>query len=96
MSETGIGAAVRREDDSRFLAGNGRYPDDVKLPDRCYAYFVRSPCAHATFTISTTRAAKAPGVIAESLAQAKGAAELIEVDYQATPAEALPTADLKG
>ncbi len=64
MSETGIGAAVRRKEDFRFLTGNGRYLDDINLPGQCYAYFVRSPHAHATFTISTGSAAKAPGVIA--------------------------------
>ncbi len=64
MSETGIGAPVRRKEDFRFLTGNGRYLDDINLPGQCYAYFVRSPHAHATFNISTGSAAKAPGVIA--------------------------------
>ena len=64
MADTGIGAAVRRKEDYRFLTGNGRYLDDINLAGQCYAYFVRSPHAHATFTIDTGAAAKMPGVVA--------------------------------
>jgi aerobic carbon-monoxide dehydrogenase large subunit len=32
MTETGIGKAVRRKEDRRFLMGDGRYTDDVVLP----------------------------------------------------------------
>jgi len=134
-----IGQAVRRKEDHRFLTGGGQYTDDVTLPRQTYAYFLRSPHAHAKIRgIDTTAAKKAPGVvaiftggdmtgvnglpcgwlitgtdgkpmnepphpvlaqgkaryvgdpvalvIAESLAQAKDAAEQIDVDYEMLPA----------
>lgn len=31
MSESGIGASVRREEDLRFLMGNGNYLDDINV-----------------------------------------------------------------
>ena len=64
MADTGIGAPVRRKEDYRFLTGKGRYLDDINLAGQSYAYFVRSPHAHAKFTIDTAKAGKAPGVIA--------------------------------
>jgi carbon-monoxide dehydrogenase large subunit len=48
MSATGIGAPVKRKEDQRFITGKGRYTDDINLPGQAYAYFVRSPHAHAT------------------------------------------------
>ena len=47
MSETGIGAAVRRKEDARFLTGKGQYVDDINRPDQLYACILRSPEAHA-------------------------------------------------
>ncbi len=47
MSATGIGAAVRRKEDLRFITGKGRYTDDINRPGQTYIYFVRSPHAHA-------------------------------------------------
>jgi carbon-monoxide dehydrogenase large subunit len=47
MSATGIGAAVRRKEDQRFVTGKGHYTDDVNRPGQCYAYFLRSPHARA-------------------------------------------------
>ena len=47
MSATGIGAAVRRKEDFRFITGKGRYTGDINLPGQAYACFVRSPHAHA-------------------------------------------------
>jgi carbon-monoxide dehydrogenase large subunit len=71
-----IGAAVKRKEDYRFLTGGGTYTDDVRLDRQSYAYFVRSPHAHAIIKrISRDRALKAPGVLAvftsEDLAAAK-------------------------
>jgi carbon-monoxide dehydrogenase large subunit len=64
MSETGIGARVRRKEDHRFITGKGRYTDDINLKGQVYAYFVRSPHAHATIkSINTSKAKKMPGVI---------------------------------
>ncbi|RVU33877.1 xanthine dehydrogenase family protein molybdopterin-binding subunit [Hwanghaeella grinnelliae] len=138
MSETGIGASVKRLEDYRFLTGRGTYTDDINQPGQTHAYILRSPHAHATInSIDTSAAAAAPGVvaiftgadmevgslpcgwqihnkdgspmaepghpplaqgkvrhvgdqvavvIAETLAQARSAAELIEVDYSELPA----------
>ncbi len=49
MSATGIGAAVRRKEDFRFITGNGQYTDDVECSPlrETRAVFVRSPHAHA-------------------------------------------------
>ena len=141
MSATGIGAAVRRKEDIRFITGKGQYTDDINREGQTYAYFLRSPHAHATIkSINTAKAAKMPGVvaiftgndtsgvgglicgwmihskdgspmkagphpvlaqgkvryvgdhvavvIAQTLAEAKDAAEAIEVDYGVLPANA--------
>ena len=130
-----IGQSVERREDSRFLTGKGQYTDDITLPGQTYAYFLRSPYAHAKIkSLNTDAAAKAPGVlgiftgehfkavgglpcgwlinsldgapmkepkhpvladgkvryvgdrvalvVAETVDQAKAAAELIEVDYE--------------
>mgnify|MGYP000592521024 CR=1 FL=1 len=61
---TGIGARVKRKEDHRFLTGKGNYTDDINLPKQTYAYFVRSPHAHATIKkIDTSKAKKMPGVV---------------------------------
>jgi carbon-monoxide dehydrogenase large subunit len=141
MTATGIGASVRRKEDQRFITGKGRYVDDYNRPGQAYAYFLRSPHAHAEIRgIDTAAAAAMPGVvgiltgedlaadkvgglicgwmihskdgtpmkagahpalaqgkvryvgdhvavvIAETLAQAKDAAEAISVDYDVLPA----------
>ncbi len=65
MTETGIGASVRRKEDLRFLTGHGKYTDDINLPRQTYAYFLRSPHAHATLKgIDKAAAMAAPGVVA--------------------------------
>jgi carbon-monoxide dehydrogenase large subunit len=43
----GIGQPVPRTEDPRLLKGKGKYTDDVNLPFQTYAYFLRSPHAHA-------------------------------------------------
>jgi carbon-monoxide dehydrogenase large subunit len=147
MSATGIGAAVRRKEDQRFVTGRGHYTDDVNRPGQCHAYFLRSPHAHATLkSIDHNAAAAMPGVlavltgaelaadkignlicgwmitskdgsqmkmaphpaiahgkanyvgdavavvVAETLAQAKDAAEKIKIDYEILPAVTDPAA----
>ncbi|UJX45322.1 xanthine dehydrogenase family protein molybdopterin-binding subunit [Xanthobacter sp. YC-JY1] len=63
-SVTPIGAAVRRKEDHRFITGKGRYTDDLDRPGQTYAYFVRSPYAHARIRHIDPTAAKAmPGVV---------------------------------
>src|SRR5262249_17812822 len=65
MTAQGIGAAVKRKEDRRFLLGKGQYTDDIVLPDQSYAVFVRSPHAHAKLKkIDAAAANKAPGVLA--------------------------------
>jgi len=130
-----IGQSVRRREDARFLTGRGQYTDDIVLPRQTFAYFLRSPYAHARIKSINTAAAKAASgvldvytgehfrnigglpcgwlinsldgspmkepkhpiladgkvryvgdqlalVVAESYAEAKAAAQLIEVDYE--------------
>ncbi len=141
MTDTGIGAAVKRVEDFRFLTGRGTYTDDINRPNQVYAYILRSPVAHARIRgIDTAKASAAKGVvavftgedmaadnvgslpcgwqvnnkdgspmaepphpplatgkvrhvgdpvavvIAETKAQARDAAELVEVDYEELPA----------
>ncbi len=42
-----VGQSVRRKEDVRFLTGAGQFTDDVTFPNQAYAYFLRSPLAHA-------------------------------------------------
>src|SRR5881396_3459521 len=64
MSATGIGAAVRRKEDLRFVTGKGQYTDDVIRPGETRAVFVRSPHAHAKInSIDVSAAKKMPGVV---------------------------------
>jgi carbon-monoxide dehydrogenase large subunit len=141
MGQFGIGQAVPRVEDRRFLTGSGQYVGDIDLARQLHAYFLRSPHPHAAIrSIDATAAAAAPGValvalgrdlvadgigtlpcdiplnnrdgtpmkkpvrhalatdrvrfvgdgvamvLAETLAQARDAAELIEVDYEPLPA----------
>ena len=63
-SVTPIGAAVRRKEDHRFITGKGRYTDDLDRPGQAYAYFVRSPYAHARIRhLDATTAKTMPGVV---------------------------------
>ena len=64
MSATGIGAAVRRKEDIRFVTGNGQYTDDIVRPGETRAVFVRSPHARAKIKkIDVSEAKAMPGVI---------------------------------
>ena len=150
MSATGIGASVRRKEDRRFITGTGHYTDDINRPGQVFAYFIRSPHAHAAIkSIDAKAASGMPGVlavltgaelagdkignlicgwmihskdgspmkmaahpalangkachvgdpiavaIAETLAQARDAAEKVKVDYAVLPAVADPAAAQK-
>jgi carbon-monoxide dehydrogenase large subunit len=65
MNATGIGASVKRKEDIRFITGKGHYVDDINRPGQAYAYFLRSPHAHATIKkIDAAAALKSPGVVA--------------------------------
>jgi aerobic carbon-monoxide dehydrogenase large subunit len=64
MGEFGIGQAISRFEDPRLLRGAGRYVNDVTLPRQAYAYFLRSPYAHAKIVkLDVTAAQSAPGVL---------------------------------
>ncbi|MDC6166872.1 xanthine dehydrogenase family protein molybdopterin-binding subunit [Paucibacter sp. XJ19-41] len=59
-----IGQSVKRREDARFLTGRGQYTDDIVLPRQTYAYFLRSPYAHARIkSVDTASAAAAEGVL---------------------------------
>ncbi len=65
MAQDGIGAAVKRKEDRRFLTGAGTYTDDIVRPGQTWAAFVRSPHAHARIAkVKAEAARKAPGVVA--------------------------------
>jgi carbon-monoxide dehydrogenase large subunit len=64
-TEGGIGDAVRRREDERFLTGRGRYIGDIEVPHALHAVFVRSPHAHARIgRIDVSAALHVPGVVA--------------------------------
>ena len=68
MTDTGVGARVARKEDQRFIMGKGRYVDDIHLPRETYAYFLRSPHAHAKIdAIDTTDQFGAANCDAEGL-----------------------------
>jgi aerobic carbon-monoxide dehydrogenase large subunit len=65
MSTKYIGQSIKRVEDKRFVTGNGKYTDDIKLPHMTYAHILRSPYAHAKIVSIDLAAAKAmEGVVA--------------------------------
>src|SRR5216684_1864650 len=61
----GMGHSMKRKEDARFLRGQGKYVDDVKLPGMLYLDIVRSPYAHAKIlNIDASKAKAMPGVLA--------------------------------
>jgi carbon-monoxide dehydrogenase large subunit len=64
MEKFGIGQAVRRREDERFLTGAGSYIDDLNFEHVAHAAVVRSPHAHARIVaLDVSQASSAPGVI---------------------------------
>jgi carbon-monoxide dehydrogenase large subunit len=60
----GMGHAVKRKEDPRFIRGQGTFVDDIEQPGMLYLDIVRSPYAHATIrNIDTSRALALPGVL---------------------------------
>ncbi|MEJ5234143.1 MAG: hypothetical protein WHV64_18235, partial [Geminicoccaceae bacterium] len=43
----GLGKAIKRKEDARFIVGKGNYLDDINLPGMLYMALVHSPYAHA-------------------------------------------------
>jgi carbon-monoxide dehydrogenase large subunit len=65
LAKFGIGQAVRRVEDQRFLTGRGRYVDDIALPRQCHGVALLSPHAHARIkSVDAGKARTAPGVLA--------------------------------
>jgi carbon-monoxide dehydrogenase large subunit len=61
----GIGQAVERKEDARFLTGAGNFQDEINLPGQAHAVILRSPHAHADIaTVDSDDARAAPGVLA--------------------------------
>ncbi|MGH2410497.1 MAG: xanthine dehydrogenase family protein molybdopterin-binding subunit [Chloroflexota bacterium] len=60
-----VGQSVRRKEDPRLISGQGRYLDDIHLPNTVHAALLRSPHGHARIlSIDTSRARALPGVVA--------------------------------
>lgn len=59
-----IGQSVPRTEDPKLLKGEGKYTDDLNLPDQVYAAIVRSPVAHGIIKdINVSDAKEMPGVL---------------------------------
>ncbi len=64
LPKFGMGAPVRRVEDQAFITGKGHFTDDIQAENMLHAHVVRSPHAHAKFTIESVEEAKhAPGVV---------------------------------
>ena len=57
MENVKIGQSVLRNEDFRFLTGQGTYIDDIRVDGLTHAAFLRSPHAHATIDGIDTSAA---------------------------------------
>jgi carbon-monoxide dehydrogenase large subunit len=58
-----IGQSLRRREDFKFITGQGRYTDDLKVPGILHLAILRSPHAHAVINrVDLTVARAAPGV----------------------------------
>ena len=56
---------LKRKEDARFIRGQGKYLDDIKLPGMVHGALLRSPYAHAKIvSIDTSRALAHPNVAA--------------------------------
>ena len=53
----GVGASALRKEDTALLKGQGRYTDDLRLDGALHGFVVRSPYAHARFTVASTESA---------------------------------------
>ena len=61
----GMGHAIKRKEDLRFIQGKGNYVDDLKLPGMVFGDFHRSSHGHARIVkIDTSKAKAVPGVLA--------------------------------
>ena len=60
----GVGQSVLRKEDDALIRGKGRYTDDLAPAASLHALVLRSPHAHATFTLDATKARALPGIAA--------------------------------
>lgn len=58
----GVGQSVLRKEDDALIRGKGRYTDDYAPQAALRCLMLRSPHAHATYTIDVSRARSLPGV----------------------------------
>ncbi len=58
----GVGQSVLRKEDDALIRGKGRYTDDTAPQASLHALVLRSPHAHAKFTIDASNARTLPGV----------------------------------
>jgi aerobic carbon-monoxide dehydrogenase large subunit len=58
----GVGQSVLRKEDDALIRGKGRYTDDHAPQASLHALVLRSPHAHATFTVDASKARTLPGV----------------------------------
>jgi carbon-monoxide dehydrogenase large subunit len=58
----GVGQSVLRKEDDALIRGKGRYTDDHAPAAMMHALVLRSPHAHAKFTVDASRARGLPGV----------------------------------
>ena len=60
-----VGQSLPRDEDYRYLLGDGQFTADIELPNALWAAFVRSPHAHAAITgLSSAPASEKAGVLA--------------------------------
>ena len=65
MGQYGIGQSIKRFEDPRLVRGEGRFHDDVNLPNQAHVVIVRSLHAHARIaSIDTAAAVGAPAGMA--------------------------------
>jgi carbon-monoxide dehydrogenase large subunit len=85
-----IGKSIPRREDERHLRGKGRYTDDLVCDGAAFAYFLRSPHAHARIVrIETDAARRAPGVLAVLTAEDYGRDGRRPVTHHTVPNDAL-------
>src|SRR5260370_178303 len=59
-----IGKPLKRKEDPRLIQGLAHYVDDLRLPERHHAVFVRRPHAHARIrSVDISKAQTAPGAV---------------------------------
>ena len=90
MGKFGIGQAIRRKEDQRFITGAGRYTDDISFAGQTFLWFFRSPYAHGAISALDVSAARAAaGVVAVYTAEDLAAAGVRDVPGASMPASAV-------